>query len=103
MFFFQILTQFRWALPSFYGIVVLEKRKGGHPKKENTRRQEISKKTMKALEKIAMEKSSVLEERGGIERRWSDELDFPEIAIWSIEEMLIAAYNLGRKDAKEGK
>ena len=42
-------------------------------------RQEISKKTMKALEKIAMEKSSVLEERGGIERRWSNELDFPEI------------------------
>ena len=66
-------------------------------------KQEISKKTMKALEKIAMEKSSVLEERGGIERRWSDEQDFPEIAIWSIEEMLIAAYNLGRKDAKEGK
>lgn len=102
MFFFQVLTQFRWALSSFYGIVVLEKERGT-PQKENTMRQEISKKTMKALEKIAMEKSSVLEERGGIERRWSDELDFPEIAIWSIEEMLIAAYNLGRKDAKEGK
>ena len=50
-----------------------------------------------------MEKSSVLEERGGIERRWNDEQDFPEIAIWSIEEMLIAAYNLCRIDAKEGK
>lgn len=86
---------------SFYGIVVLEK-KGKHPQKENKMRQEISKKTMNALEKIAMEKSSVIENRGGLERKWNNEEDFPEIAIWSIEEMLIAAYNLGRQDAKEG-
>ncbi len=66
-------------------------------------KQTISKKTFKALEKIAMEKNAVIEERGGLERKWNDEMDFPEIAVWSIEQMLIAAYQLGRKDAREGK
>ena len=66
-------------------------------------KQTISKKTLKALEKIAMEQNAAIEARGGLERKWNDEMDFPEIAVWSIEEMLIAAYQLGRKDAREGK
>lgn len=66
-------------------------------------RQEISKKTMNALEKIAMEKSSVIENRGGLERKWNDEEDFPEVAVWSIEAMLVAAYKLGKQAAKTDK
>lgn len=66
-------------------------------------KQTISKKTLKALEKIAMEQNAAIEARGGLERKWNDEMDFPEIAVWSIEEMLIAAYQLGRKDARERK
>lgn len=62
----------------------------------------ISQKTLKALEQIAMKKSAVIEDRGGLERKWNDEMDFPEIAVWSIEEMLIAAYELGRQETKEG-
>ena len=49
-----------------------------------------------------MKKSAVIEDRGGLERKWNDEMDFPEIAVWSIEEMLIAAYELGRQETKEG-
>lgn len=81
---------------------MLEKRKGDTPKGEHNETGNQQKNNESPGEN-RKEKSSVLEERGGIERRWSDEQDFPEIAIWSIEEMLIAAYNLGRKDAKEGK
>jgi hypothetical protein len=103
VFFFRISARFRWALFSFYGIVVLQNTRGEHPSKENKMKQTISKKTFKALEKIAMEKNAVIEERGGLERKWNDEMDFPEIAVWSIEQMLIAAYQLGRKDAREGK
>ena len=66
-------------------------------------KQTISKKTLKALELIAMEQNAAIKARGGLERKWNDEMDFPEIAVWSIEEMLIAAYQLGRKDARERK
>ena len=62
----------------------------------------ISKKTEKALEKIAMTASYSLECRGGIDERNNDSEDFSEISIRALQEMLEQAYLLGRADA-EGK
>ena len=62
----------------------------------------ISRKTAKALEKIAMSASDSLEYRGGIDERNNDSEDFPEISIRALQEMLEQAYLLGRADA-EGK
>lgn len=66
-------------------------------------KQEISKATRKALEKIAMQESAAIEGRGGLERKWNDTEDFPEVAVWSIEAMLVAAYKLGKQAAKTDK
>ena len=44
-------------------------------------KQEISKATLKALEKIAMQESAAIEGRGGLERKWNDTEDFPEVAV----------------------
>lgn len=66
-------------------------------------KQEISKATLKALEKIAMQESAAIEGRGGLERKWNDTEDFPEVAVWSIEAMLVAASKLGKQAAKTDK
>jgi hypothetical protein len=81
---------------------------GKHPKKrrredikmkyENSKEKGISKKTLRALEQIALETSCSLELRGGIEVRNNDSEDFPEISIFSIQAMLERAYLLGKAD-----
>lgn len=53
------------------------------------------------LEKIAMNASYTLNERGGIDIRNRDREDFPEIEIESIQIMLEEAYRLGLKDGKK--
>lgn len=45
----------------------------------------------KELENIAKECLDI----ETIKRRWSDELDFHEVSVWSIEEALKRAYKLG--------
>ena len=66
----------------------------------------ISKKTEKALEKIAISADYTLEYtlecRGGIDTRHNDEEDFPEVSVWALRKMLQQAYLLGRSDG-EGK
>lgn len=57
----------------------------------------------KQLLEIAKESSSVIKARGDLKERYNDEEDFIEVAVWSIEEMLKAAYELGLKMAMEGK
>lgn len=64
-------------------------------------KQEISKATLKALEKIAMQENAAIEERGGLERKWNDTEDFPEVAVWSIEAMLVAAYKTGQTGGED--
>ena len=54
----------------------------------------------KQLLNIAKEASCEIESRGDLERRYSDSEDFIEVAVWSIEEMLEKAYELGKKNAK---
>lgn len=63
----------------------------------------ISKKVEKQLLEIAKRNSATIEERGSLERRYSDSEDFLDIAVWSIQQMLEEAYELGRAAAKEGK
>lgn len=67
----------------------------------------MDKKISKAIEKklleIAKRNSAGVEERGDLERRWSDSEDFIEVAVWGIKAMLEEAYKLGAKVAKEGK
>jgi len=50
----------------------------------------------KALTKIANEKFVSLENRSDLERHYSDELDFHDIAVWELKAALEAAYELGR-------
>ena len=55
---------------------------------------ELSTKTLKELEQIAMRASYTLEARGGIEERENDAEDFLEVGIASIQQMLEEAYRL---------
>lgn len=56
--------------------------------------------TRGALERIAMEASVSLKERGGIDDRCNDTEDFPEVSIMSIQRMLEEAYRLGKADGQ---
>ena len=66
----------------------------------DTKVEGISKKTLKALERIALESDYVLEARGGIEVRYNDEKDFPEIGIFALQKMLEKAYLLGKTEGR---
>jgi len=57
----------------------------------------MTKAIKKQLLEIAKKATSAIEMRGDLERHYSDGEDFQEIAVWSIEEMLEKAYELGRK------
>ena len=52
-------------------------------------------KTQKALERIAMEESLMLAERGGLDFRGID-ADLTEVSIMALRMMLARAYELGR-------
>ena len=67
-------------------------------KYEDSKVKGISKKTLRALEQIAMTADYGLELRGGIEGRNNDSEDFPEVSINAIQAMLEKAYLLGKAD-----
>ncbi|MBR1685433.1 MAG: hypothetical protein IJ708_09885 [Clostridia bacterium] len=69
-------------------------------KYEDSKVMDISKETLRALERIAMDADYGLELRGGIEGRSNDAEDFPEVSICAIQRMLEQAYLLGKADAK---
>ena len=48
------------------------------------------------LLKIAIECIPAIEDAGTLETRNSDELDFHDIAVWSLKRALMAAYDAGR-------
>ena len=58
----------------------------------------ITKRTLRALEQIAMAADYSLELRGDIEERNNDSEDFPEVSINAIQAMLEKAYLLGKAD-----
>ena len=67
-------------------------------KSENGKVKGITKRTLRALERIAMDADYDLGERGGIEGRSNDTEDFPEVSIYAIQRMLEQAYLLGKAD-----
>lgn len=70
-------------------------------KYEDSKIKGISKKTLRALERIAMEADYSLKIRGGIDGRSNDAEDFPEVSICAIQRMLEQAYLLGKADAQK--
>ena len=69
-------------------------------KYEDSKVKGVSKKTLRALEQIALSADYGLEMRGGIENRNNDTEDFPEVSIYAIQKMLEQAYLLGKKEAQ---
>ena len=67
-------------------------------KYERTKGSGLSPKTLRALEQIAMNESALIYNRGGLEVKMNDDLDFPEIYIANLARMLERAYKLGRDD-----
>ena len=63
-------------------------------------RKGLSSDTLTALERIAMKASYPLQERGGIDGRGGDSVDFLDISIYSIQQMLEEAYRLGKADGE---
>lgn len=57
--------------------------------------EQLPKNVQKRLEKIAMQADPVIERRGGIDDRYNDDDDFPEVSIRSMQEMLAMAYMSG--------
>lgn len=55
----------------------------------------------KQLLNIAKELSYTVERRGDLESRMNDEEDFIDIAVWTLQEMLERAYQLGLSDARK--
>lgn len=56
---------------------------------------------VKLLAKIARENIAALSGRENLEAMDSDDLDFFETAVWSLEAALAAAYNAGKEAAKK--
>lgn len=56
-----------------------------------------SKKALKALEEIAKQQIRAVKERGGLQTMHSDSADFIEVPVWSIQDALAAAYELGKQ------
>lgn len=57
----------------------------------------------KELLKIAKEYNYAIECRGDLEYRYNDDEDFIELSVGGIQAMLEAAYELGKKNAKQKK
>ena len=55
----------------------------------------------KKLAKIASEHIPELKDRKTLMPFYSDDVDFFETSVWSLEEALKAAYELGRKEGKK--
>ncbi len=57
----------------------------------------MTKKDLEKLIKIVNENVVTMEKRTDLERHYSDEEDFFDIAVWELKTVLEAAYELGRK------
>ena len=62
----------------------------------------LTKEQEKKLEEIAMAYSIEIHERGGLDERHNDREDFPEISIWSLQQILEEAYKAGLEDGRKG-
>ncbi|MCM1265940.1 MAG: hypothetical protein NC200_07050 [Candidatus Gastranaerophilales bacterium] len=55
-----------------------------------------NKKLKKEFSKIARD----IAEIETLEQRWSDSLDFHELSVWTIEQLMYLSYLLGKEDCK---
>lgn len=53
----------------------------------------------KALAQIAQQQFVALEDRADLEEHGNDDEDFINAAVWEIKAAMLAAYELGRKEA----
>ncbi|MBR1810995.1 MAG: hypothetical protein IJ766_05005 [Clostridia bacterium] len=54
-----------------------------------------------AILRIAQKTICPMEQRADLERHFSDSEDFLDIAVWELKDAMLAAYELGRADAKK--
>lgn len=52
----------------------------------------------KMLTAIATKHITTMEGREDLERHYSDELDFFDVAVWELKAALVAAYELGKAE-----
>lgn len=57
----------------------------------------MTKQELDRLVTIAKENIVAMENRADLERHYSDEEDFLDIAVWELKTILINAYELGKK------
>ena len=57
----------------------------------------MTKQELDRLVTIAKENIVAMENRTDLERHYSDEEDFLDIAVWELKTILINAYELGKK------
>ena len=57
----------------------------------------MTKKDLEKLVKIVNQNVVTMEKRTDLERHYSDEEDFFDIAVWELKTVLEAAYELGKK------
>ena len=60
----------------------------------------MAKVSKRKIYNIAKQHIVGLPERGDLKTRYNDREDFLDIAVWSLEDALIAAYEQGRKDGQ---
>lgn len=80
-----------------------EKWKAEHPRPKHSKKKEddtMTAKELQRLEQIARENIAALENRQDLEAHNNDSEDFFETSVWSLKAALIAAYELGKKEAK---
>ena len=70
-------------------------------KYETSKSSGLDRKTLRKLEAIAMACCYSLEDRGGIDGRGGDSVDFVDVSVLSIQAMLERAYLLGKEDASK--
>jgi len=60
----------------------------------------ITKAEEKKIEKMAIKECWMIEERKGLDTHNSDEEDFLDMAVWTLKDLLIKAYELGKAVGK---
>ena len=60
----------------------------------------ITKAEEKKIEKMAIKECWMIEERKGLDTHNSDEEDFLDMAVWTLKDLLIKAYELGKAAGK---
>ena len=61
----------------------------------------ITKAEEKKIEQLAIKECWIFEERGGLDTRNNDHDDFIDMAVWTIKNLMIKAYELGKSEGSK--